>query len=163
MNIILIGFMGSGKSTIAHLLSKMLEFSHIETDELVLSRSQRKSITDIFALDGETRFRELEIAVAKSLISKKNTVISTGGGMVLNKICIDYLKENGTVIYLNTSFSEIEARLQGDDTRPLFRNRLNAQKLFQFRKALYSQYAQITVKTDSLSIDNIIKIILKKI
>ena len=83
--------------------------------------------------------------------------------MVLNKICIDYLKENGTVIYLNTSFSEIEARLQGDDTRPLFRNRLNAQKLFQFRKALYSQYAQITVKTDSLSIDNIIKIILKKI
>ncbi|MFH0772974.1 MAG: shikimate kinase [bacterium] len=163
MNIILIGFMGSGKSSVAHKLAQKLKCSHIETDLSILNKSGRKSIKEIFLLDGEIRFREMEIEVAKKMSAEKNVVISTGGGMVINKICIDYLKQNGKAIFLSTSFEEITRRLQGDDSRPLFVDRKAARKLFKFRKKLYEHYADIRVSTDNRSVDEIINIILKKI
>ena len=83
--------------------------------------------------------------------------------MVINKLCIDYLKQNGLVIYLDTSFEEILMRLEGDNTRPLFENKQKAKKLFQFRKNLYKRYADIIVKTDKKSIGEITNLILKKI
>ncbi len=163
MNIILIGFMGSGKSSVAAALSRKLKCRCIETDTAILERSGRKSIKEIFLLDGEMRFREMEMEIAKKMSSESDAVISTGGGMVINKICIDYLKRNGKVIFLSTSFAEITRRLQGDDTRPLFADREAAQKLFAFRKRLYKQYADVITDTDNRSIDEIINIILKKI
>lgn len=163
MNIIFIGFMGSGKSSIGEALAKKLKHNLLETDALVLAQSGRNSIKEIFSRDGELRFREMEIAIAKKLGEEKNAVISTGGGMIINKICVDYLKQSGIVIYLCTSFEEITKRLEGDKTRPLFKDRLDAKKLFQFRIKLYREYADITVKTNTLSVDEIINIILKKI
>ena len=77
MNIILIGFMGSGKSSVTHKLAKKLKYNVIETDELALIKSGRKNIKEIFDIDGELRFREIELIVAKKLIAEKNAVIST--------------------------------------------------------------------------------------
>lgn len=162
-NIILIGFMGSGKSTVAALLSKKLRVNCIETDKEVLARSHRKSIGEIFAKDGEMWFRELELEVASHLGDKKDVVISTGGGMVVNKICIDHLKQNGVVIYLETSFEVIAKRLKGDDTRPLFSDVNKAKKLFQFRKHLYEEYADIRINTDKLTAEEITNSIMNKI
>jgi len=163
MNIILIGFMGSGKSSVAEALSRKLKRRHIETDSSILEQSGRSSIKELFLLDGEMRFREMEIEIAKEIGAKSDAIISTGGGIVINKICIDYLKRNGKVIFLSTSFAEIVRRLQGDDSRPLFADKEAAQQLFTFRKRLYKQYANVTVDTDDRSIDEIINIILKKI
>ncbi len=161
MNIILIGFMGSGKSSLAELLSRKMHHKHIETDELVLAISKRKSIKDIFSLDGELQFRELEIKVAKKMSNINNCIISTGGGMVMNKICIDYLKKQGKVIYLETSFEEIERRLKDDDTRPLFSDKKRARELFMFRENLYSKYADIIVSTDGKSLEEVTNCIIK--
>ncbi|MFZ2025976.1 MAG: shikimate kinase [Microgenomates group bacterium] len=162
-NIVLIGFMGSGKSTVADLLSKKLQRNCIETDAVVLANSQRKSIGEIFAKDGEMRFRELELEVSSHLGDRKDVVISTGGGMVINKLCIDYLKQNGVVIYLETSFEVIEKRLKGDNTRPLFSDVKKARKLFQFRKHLYEEYEDFRITTDNQTAEEITNSILKKI
>jgi len=163
MNIILIGFMGSGKSSVAHLLAKKLNMSCKETDNLLLRQSGRKTIKEIFALDGEIRFRGLEIDQAKQLSKENNVVISTGGGMVINKICIDMLKQNGKVIFLSTSFKEIEKRLKGDVSRPLFADKAKALKLFQFRQHLYKEYADVIIRTDGKTIEEITNLIIKKI
>ena len=160
-NIILIGFMGSGKSSVAHELAHTLKLNIQESDALVLSKSRRKSINDIFSLDGEIRFREMEIEIAKKLSGTKNSVISTGGGMIINKISIDYLKKNGIVIFLDTSFGEITKRLKGDTTRPLFSNIIAAQKLFQLRKSLYQAYADNSIVTDGKSVSEITNLIIK--
>lgn len=162
-NIILIGFMGSGKSTVAALLSKKLRVNCIETDKEVLARSHRNSIGEIFVKDGEMRFRELELEVASHLGDRKDVIISTGGGMVINKLCIDHLKQNGVVVYLETSFEVIEKRLNGDDTRPLFSDVNKARKLFQFRKHLYEEYEDIRITTDNQTAEEITNSILEKI
>lgn len=162
-NIVLIGFMGSGKSTVAALVSKKLCVNCIETDKEVLARSHRKSIGEIFVKDGEMRFRELELEVSSHLGDRKDVIISTGGGMVINKLCIDYLKQNGVVIYLETSFEVIKKRLKGDNTRPLFSDLKKAKKLFQFRKHLYEEYADICITTDKLTEEEITNIILEKL
>jgi len=162
MNIILIGFMGSGKSSVAAVLAQKLKCPHVETDELILKKSERKNVKELFSLDGEIRFREMEIDIAKKICAEKNTIISTGGGIVINKICIDYLKQHGTVIFLSTSFTEIVKRLHGDNSRPLFANKSFAQKLFQFREGLYKEYADIIISTDGKSMNEITNLIIKK-
>jgi len=157
MNIVLIGFMGSGKTTISSQLAKKLQLNYLEMDDLVLKKSKRKDINQIFAIDGELKFRELEITVSKQLIKSKNTVISTGGGVVMNKIIIDYLKKSGLIIFLETSFAEIEKRLNSDRSRPLFKNKNQSKELFKLRQPLYKVYSNLTIKTDGQTVNKIIK------
>lgn len=163
MKIILIGFMGAGKSTVAELLSQKMHLQIIEMDSLVLKKSKRKNIPEIFEKDGEIYFRQLEIAVAQELQNVDNVIISTGGGIVENKIILDLLRKNGIVIYLEASFLEIARRLKDDDTRPLFRNKKNAKQIYGFRKLLYEHYADFTVSTDNKTPEEISTRIIDKI
>lgn len=156
MNIIFIGFMGSGKSTVGKLLAQRQLREHIEMDDLILHRSGRSSISEIFAKDGEIRFRELEMEIAKEVSKKENSVISSGGGVVMNKINIDYLKMGGFVVCLKTSFRELEKRLKGDMTRPLFQNKEKARELYDVRSVLYETYADHVIKTDHRSIVEVV-------
>ncbi|NCO23156.1 shikimate kinase [Candidatus Kuenenbacteria bacterium] len=154
MKIILIGFMGAGKTAVAKKLSKKLDLPAVEMDDLILKKSGRKSINEIFARDTELHFRELEIEVAKNLKKQDNRIISTGGGIVMNKIIIDYLKAgSGKIIFLKSSFSEIKKRVGNSKKRPLFKNRKTALELFNFRQQLYRKYADFVVRTDNKSID----------
>src|SRR5438445_691819 len=120
MNIILIGFMGSGKTSVARMLEERTKMSFIEMDAIVVQASGRKTVNEIFERDGELRFRELEIETAKKVANNHDVIISTGGGVVMNKIIIDYFKKNGTIIFLDTPFKTIQQRLSGDTSRPLF-------------------------------------------
>ncbi len=122
MNIILTGFMATGKSRIGKCLAKKLGFSFIDTDELI-ERKENKTINTIFAKYGEEYFRNLETEIAKQVSAFDNTIISTGGGMVLRKENLLYLRNNGIVVNLSADFSVIEKRLShASSTRPLLKN-----------------------------------------
>lgn len=157
MNIILIGFMGSGKSSVGQLLAKTTNRKNLEMDEYIVRLSKRKSINEIFEKDGETTFRELEIKVSKKLQDTTNTIVSTGGGIVMNKICLDYLKKNGKVIFLSTKFETIEKRLRSDTSRPLFQDKQKAKKLYALRNPLYREYANKTIVTDEKNVNDLVK------
>ncbi len=98
MKIILIGFMTSGKTTVARLIAEQLSLAVLETDEII-QQIAGKSIEAIFEESGETSFREYEITAAKTIRGKNNVVISTGGGVVMNKIILDYLKPDAKTFF----------------------------------------------------------------
>jgi shikimate kinase len=148
-NIVLIGFMGCGKTTVGNLLAAQLKRVCFDTDALALARTNMNSINKIFEEFGEKYWRTLEIEVTNDISTMKNSVISTGGGIVLHEKNIHNLKKYGTLIYLDTSFTTIQNRLEQDTTRPLFRNMNTAQFLFASRQALYLHYADITLSTEN--------------
>lgn len=165
MKIILIGFMGSGKSNVGKLLSKKLNLPLIEMDERVLKQSGRNNINEIFKIDGELRFREIEIEVSKDLQEIKNAIIATGGGIVVNKIIVDYLKRKGRniIVFLDTEFETINNRIKNNSSRPLFLNKKESKRLFEIRQPLYDNYADIVIKTDNKTVKNITQEIIKKL
>ena len=156
MKIVLIGFMGSGKSTVAQQLAKMLDISWIEMDEIVYQKTKTRNMHEVFAKGGELLLRETEIGIAKEYAPKENLIISTGGGVVLNKIILDYFKETGgKVIFLNARFEQIVQRLEGDDSRPLWKDLTSLRTLYDFRLPLYLSYADEIMDVGSWSVDEI--------
>lgn len=156
MNIVLIGFMGSGKTTAAIALSELLGISWVEMDDLVYQKTGARNMHEVFAKGGELLLRETEIAIAKEYASRKNLIISTGGGVVLNKIILDYFKETGgKVIFLHAKFERIAKRLEGDAARPLFKDFTSAKKLYDFRLPLYLNYADKVIDVGCLTADEI--------
>ena len=118
-NVILIGFMGAGKTAVGIRLSKKLGLDYIDTDQYI-EEKEGMSISDIFAQKGEEYFRMLETSVIKELMQlEKPTVFSTGGGMPLREENAKLLKELGIVIYLKAEADTIYARVKGDTKRPL--------------------------------------------
>lgn len=117
-NIVLCGFMGCGKTTTGKALAKALNLSFVDSDA-VIEQTEGKAITEIFAEQGETRFREIEKSVIKSLSQQNGLVIATGGGVMLNRENTDALKNTGLVIFLDVSKDEVLKRLENDTTRPL--------------------------------------------
>lgn len=162
MKIVLIGFMGSGKTTVAENLAKNLNLTFIDMDQLALAKSGRNSINEIFEVDGEKKFREIESEVASSMAKKDQVVISTGGGVVMNKSVMAYLKNNATIIYLKVSFDKIKEHIALKKVRPpLFQNELSAKKLFDLRAPLYEHYANIVITADNKDIVEIVKEIME--
>jgi shikimate kinase len=156
MKIILIGFMGSGKSSVAKQLGHLLNLPIIEMDECVFQKTNTKNMHEVFAKGGELLLRETEIAIAQEYASTGNSVISTGGGVILNKIVLDYLKKtHGKIFFLNASFETIAVRLANNVLRPLFNNIVEAKSLYHFRQPLYLRYADQVVEVDKKSVEKI--------
>lgn len=162
-NIVVIGFMGSGKTEVSKILGKKLDRHVIEVDDLIIAKSKRKTINDIFEKDGETVFREFEIQASKDIKEVKKSIISTGGGAVMNKIIMDYYKENGEIVYLETSFHECAKRLEPFSDRPLFKNILAARKLFEFRRPLYDYYSDYMVNTNGKALEQVADETIRKV
>ena len=134
MNIILTGYMASGKSTIGKYLAEKLKMSFIDTDEYI-EKQQNKKIKDIFADAGESFFRELEQKCARELSEKENSVISTGGGFVLNRENIELLRKKGIIVNLETNEEVIRSRLEASkDSRPLMNGKSVDEILERFEK-----------------------------
>lgn len=163
MKIILIGFMGAGKTTVSKELASILDLNRIEMDDLITIKSGRNSNWEIFEKDGEIAFREFEIAVAKDLKNVTNAIISTGGGIILNQINFLYLKHEAVVIFLKNSFETSIKRLDNNHRPPLFRDEKKAKVLYDIRLPLYEYYADIIIKTDNKSIDTVINEIVEKV
>jgi shikimate kinase len=164
-NIALIGFMGSGKTAVAAVLSQRLQRQLIETDTLIV-RKAGKSIPAIFQDDGEIRFRELEIAAVKQAVAGERRVIACGGGVVLNTINIDRLKKNGIVVNLTASSAIILKRTSAEKTgRPLLAGQPKEHilELIKFRKPFYERAADFTVSTSRLTIDTVAGIIIDRL
>lgn len=119
-NIALVGFMGTGKSTVGQIAASMLGFRFVDTDEMIEGMAQKR-IADIFTSDGEARFREYEREVVTQLKEMNHTVISTGGGMVTNPENLASLKQHALVVCLWCSAEGIFKRVGHQTHRPLLR------------------------------------------
>ena len=159
-NIILIGFMGVGKGTIARALSKKSGMFAVDTDDLIESLENKK-IKKIFADSGETYFRELEKKCALWLQKSVNdTIISTGGGFYKQK----NIKKIGKIIYLKSSFKAILDRLNNHPNaekklakRPLLQDMNRAKELYNNRIKEYEKIADITINVENKDIKKIVK------
>jgi len=165
-NVALIGFMGTGKTVVGKVLAEKLNKEFVELDSLIEQKA-RKSIPDIFQQDGEIAFRELEIEVTKEVSDRKNLVIACGGGIVLNKINIDRLREEAIIVYLIASPELILKRVLNEEgQRPLLNTPNKAseiQRLLKFRKPFYNRAADIKIDTSRLDIDSVAEQILGKL
>lgn len=151
-NIILEGFMGSGKSTVSELISDKLELELIDTDEAIEEAEGRK-ISEIFEQDGEEAFRDMETGLVEMMVSDhmRETVISLGGGLPVREKNRELLKKVGKVVYLRTSPETVYDRLKGDDTRPLLKSDdplTRIKELQDERGKIYEEAADIIVDTD---------------
>ena len=158
-NVILIGYMGCGKSSVGVKLSYRMKKSLIDTDKEI-ERLQGMSISDIFAKKGEETFRQMETEYIKGILHNQNFyVISTGGGLPLREENQKILKQLGTVVYLRTKPETIYARLKGDTTRPLLQcenPKEKIRKMIETRKEAYEKCADVIVDTDQLTLAEIV-------
>jgi len=168
-SIALIGFMATGKTTVGKKLTKFLgnNYKFIETDQIVIDDAG-KSIPDIFSQDGEIRFREYEINACKKASKLKKVIISCGGGIVLNKINIDYLKRNSYIVLLKASAEEIyrRAMIDGQETRPVIDKqdpKQEIEEVLKFREPFYEAAAEIVIDTTGKNIDKVVKEIIEKV
>lgn len=143
-NIALIGFMGTGKSSVGRLIAEQLRFDLIDTDELIESRTG-KSIAEIFAAEGEPAFREHERIVVAELSARRRTVISTGGGVGANEANLASLKEHALVVCLWASPEKIWERVRVQTHRPLLQEADPLAKIRQLLGARESCYKQADV------------------
>ena len=158
-NVILIGFMGSGKTTVGLRLSYRLRRPVIDTDKEI-EREEKRSISDIFAVEGEAYFRDSETAYLKKLLKDtRNQIISVGGGLPLREENRMLLHELGQVFYLQASAQTIYERLKHDTTRPLLQgadpqNRIKA--LLEERDAYYMEAADVVINVDGKDFEAIL-------
>lgn len=160
-NIILCGFMASGKTSVAKALSKELAYPYIDTDELIVKES-KMSIPEIFDKYGEDYFRVLEFDTANKLKDFNNTIISTGGGMLTFDRNVEVLKETGTIIHIKREFDDIYQTLLKDKTRPLAKQKTKEelQELYNKRldKYIFASDYMVYNKYISQCVKDIIKI-----
>ena len=153
VNLALIGFMGTGKTSVGRLVAEQLHFDYLDTDELIQSRTGR-TITDIFEKDGEAAFRKLEQQLVAELAARKRTVISTGGGLPTNPLNLASLKTHSLVVCLWASPEKIFERVRNQTHRPLLRDanpQLKIRELLAAREPFYRQ-ADVLINTDLRSV-----------
>ena len=156
-NIILIGFMGSGKTTFGRWLERHQGMKLVDTDEYIVDREKR-TINDIFASDGEAYFRGLETKALKELADShmENMVISVGGGLPMRSGNGALMRELGTVVYLRAGIETLEKRLFHDKTRPLLAGgnlHEKIESLMGQRSGTYEERADLIIDTDNLTFE----------
>lgn len=153
-NIVLIGFMGAGKTTVSDYLSTMFDMDIIEMDQEITDREEM-SIPDIFATYGEEYFRDLETSLLVELQDRKNVIISCGGGTALRENNVAEMKKNGRVVLLTASPETIYERVKDSDDRPVLKGRKNVDgiaELMEQRREKYEAAADIVVQTDQKTV-----------
>lgn len=159
-NIYLIGFMGTGKSSVGRSLAETLHMDFIDTDDEIEKKSGQ-SIKDIFKNQSEKRFRELEEDAVRSASKRANCVISVGGGAVLDNLNVYRMRDNGSVILLRAKSQAITKRLNGDRSRSLLRGQSDkallarVKQLLEYREPYYDLAKDLEVETDNKSVEQV--------
>ena len=155
-NIVLVGFMGTGKSTVGRVIAQKLGFHFIDTDDVIEQTSKAK-ISDIFAEHGEVYFRDLESQAVKSVALMKNQVVATGGGVVLRSSNIDLLRTGGPIFCLNATPKAIWDRVRSSQSRPLLRGPDPLKKIETLlgKRAPYYALADHQIETTGVSVDRV--------
>ena len=169
-NIILTGYMGSGKTSVSRALEGITELTFLDTDAEI-ERRAGKTISRIFAEDGEEAFRKLETGLLEEYLQNGwKGILSTGGGMPVREENRKLLRKLGKVIYLQTSAETICDRLSGDTTRPLLAGLADREaklakilEMLSIREPYYLETAHITVETDGLAPEAIAEKILQNL
>lgn len=146
-NIVLCGFMGSGKTVVGRELAKIMGAKFVDTDELI-EKEQGVAIKAIFAAHGEDYFRDLEYEMCKKVAQMKGAVVSTGGGAMTFARNVEAIKQGSKVVFLDASFDVICDRIGNSTTRPLFQDREKAKRLYDERKDKYLAAADYVVDGD---------------
>lgn len=163
-HIVLIGFMGVGKSTISHELKILSNRPEVDTDAWIEEKEGR-SIPDIFAAEGEEYFRQQETAMIDELGCMKASIVSCGGGMALREMNVRKLQALGEVVLLTAKPETIFERVRYSTNRPILNGNMNVEfisELMEKRKPFYEKAATVTVCTDGKRVDEIAKEILEK-
>lgn len=156
-NLILVGMMGSGKTTMGHALARQLGMAFVDSDEEVVKRTG-VNITHIFDVEGEQGFRQRETAVISDLVGREKLVLATGGGAVLNEQNCALLQQNGIVIYLKASVQDLWQRTRHDRNRPLLQledPEAKLLELFQQRDPIYQGISDIVATTGKQSANSL--------
>lgn len=164
-NIVLIGFMGSGKTSVGKKISMQLKREFIDMDDFIVQKVGL-SINEIFKQHGEQYFRNLEKDLCKRLGKAKQKIIATGGGVIKDKKNVDNLRKNGIIIYLQTTPESIAHNLKNDHSRPLLAvgNKLEKiRELMAERTPLYEQLADVTIDVANLDLDKTIAKIIQEV
>ena len=164
-NIVLIGFMGAGKTSISEYLKTLFAMDIIEMDQIIAER-EGMSIPDIFEVHGEQYFRDLETNLLIEMQSRKNVVISCGGGTPLRECNVVEMKKNGRVVLLTASPETIFDRVKDSHDRPVIENNKNVPfiaDLMEKRRAKYEAAADIVINTDGKSIIEVCEELVQKL
>ncbi|GIP32882.1 shikimate kinase [Paenibacillus sp. J2TS4] len=160
-NLVLIGFMGTGKSTVGLALSGKLGWSFVDVDAKIEEKEGR-TIPEMFAQNGEAYFRQVETAVIADIMQQNRQIVSMGGGAVLAAGNRARMSSNGLVIALSASVETIIERVRADQNRPLLQGNLEERvaSLMEQRKNAYD-FADIHINTDNMPVQDIVAAILK--
>jgi shikimate kinase len=155
-NVVLVGFMGAGKTVCGRLLARRLGRCFVETDDMITAREGR-SIPEIFQHHGEARFRELEGEMLERLRLKSGDVIATGGGLPCRDGHMDTLKSIGTVVWLRGDLTALRERAGRAGDRPMLSGRSaeDVERLYREREPYYAR-ADLTIDTTGLGVDQVV-------
>ena len=169
MNLTLIGYRATGKTTLAKLLARRLGWDWIDAD-VEIERVAKKTIAEIFAEDGEPAFRDLEAQVIADLSGRDNLVIAAGGGAPLREESRKAMRAGGRVVWLQASAETIHARMTGDATtatrRPSLTDRGPLDEivhLMSAREPIYRESAHVEIDTDAKSLESLVDEILDRV
>lgn len=164
-NIMLIGFMGAGKTTVSSKLSKDMQLPEVDMDKYIVKR-ENMTISDIFDKCGEDGFRNIETECLKEIMQENGKIVSCGGGTVLKDENVGYMKENGVIVLLTATPETTYERVKNSTDRPILNGNMNVEfieELMNKRKNRYLEVADIVIATDNKSVTDISKEIQVKI
>ena len=164
-NILLTGFMGTGKTTISHELHRITKMEEIDLDAYIVEK-MNCSINDIFEKQGETFFFFFYTDCLKEILKKKNIILSCGGGTVLRTKNVDLMRQNGKIVLLTAEPQTIYDRVRNHTERPLLNQNMNVEyiaQLLEKRKSAYFEAADMIICTDGRNTADICQEILMKI
>jgi len=163
MNIVLIGYRGTGKSTVGKILAERLGRELVSTDAEIISRA-RLPVPDIVQRFGWDHFRDLESEVCRDLAGKDGLIIDTGGGAILRQQNVDSLKKNGVLIWLTADVRTITERIGGDTQRPSLTGAKSfteeVEEVLRERQPNYKSAANHIIETDGRSVAEVVEAIL---
>lgn len=166
MNLVLIGYRGTGKSTVGKLLARRLGWEYVSTDAEIVQRAGC-SIPDLVHRLGWDGFRDCETEVCRDLVGKDRMVIDTGGGIILRAENVAQLKQHGTLIWLTAGIPTIIERIRGNQDRPSLTGTKSVAdevaEVLAERRPKYEAAADLVVETDQRSVEEVANVILAQV